>query len=584
MSETTNLKLPFIEAAQAQKHVTHNEALRILDAVIQIAVIDVRAVPPPAPKEGDRHIVAAGAEGAWEGHDSALAAFEDNTWRFIVPRPGWCAWSMADAALLVFDGNEWRAQAGALPEPESLPRLGVNTEADADNLLAVKSNAALIAAIAEADDGTGDVRLQLSKESGGGTASVFFSDSYSGRAEFGLIGGNVFRLKVSSDGTAWQDALSVDPVRGVAATPLDALAHGGLQINGAMDISQQRGDASVTLAASSTLQSTYTVDGVKAVYRGSFVAVAQQATSPFPGTAKALRIGIATAQPALGANDELSVVLPIEGTRAARLAFGTADAAPLSLGFWFSAHRPGTYSGAIRNGANDRSFPFTFTVAEPDTRQWISLSGPNAIAGDVAGTWAKDVTLGLSVTICLAGGPSRLGAAGAWSAVDWSGASGTANGVAATSDEFYIGNVIVLPGLYLPTRERAAFVLRTPDAELAACQRYYWKNVSVTGGEMLTVLQCFSATGAFGYVSDHPVIMRAAPAIAMSAAADFQFFVSSGSGIAMTSLPASNTWRADPRGFGQYSGFVTAGGLTAGHATVMTYRQVGGFIAADARL
>jgi len=584
MSETTNLKLPFIEAAQAQKHVTHNEALRILDAVIQIAVIDVRAMPPSAPEEGDRHIVAAGAEGAWEGHDNALAAFEDNTWRLVAPRPGWCAWSMADAALLVFDGTGWGAQAGASSEVENLARLGVNTEADADNLLAVKSNAALIAAIAEADDGTGDVRLQLSKESSTGTASVFFSDSYSGRAEFGLIGGNVFRLKVSSDGTAWQDALSVDPARSVAAVPLDALAQGGLQINGAMEISQQRGDTAVTLAASSSLQSAYTVDGVKAVYRGSFVAVAQQATSPFPGTAKALRIGIATAQPTLGAGDELSIVLPIEGTRAARLAFGTADAAPLSLGFWFSAHRPGTYSGAIRNGANNRSFPFTFTVDEPDTRQWISLSGPNAIAGDVAGTWARDNALGLSVVICLAGGASRLGTAGAWSAADRSGASGTANGVAATSDEFYIGNVIVLPGLYLPTQERAAFALRTADAELAACQRYYWKNVSVTGGEMLAVLQCFSATGAFGYVSDHPVIMRAAPAIAMSAAADFQFFVSSGSGIAMASLPASNTWRADPRGFGQYSGFVTAGGLTAGHATVMTYRQIGGFIAADARL
>ncbi|MGB3272573.1 MAG: DUF2793 domain-containing protein, partial [Xanthobacteraceae bacterium] len=532
MTETTNLKLPFIEAAQAQKHVTHNEALRILDAVIHLAVIDERAVPPAVPQEGDRHIVAAGAEDAWAGHDHELAAFEDGAWRFVVPCAGWCAWSAADDAQLVFTGATWRG----LRALDNVPQLGVNTEADAGNLLAVKSNAALIAAIAEADGGTGDVRLQLSKESEAGTASVFFSDGYVGRAEFGLIGGNVFRLKVSPDGAVWRDALSVDPQSGVAAMPLDALAHGGLQINGAMEISQQHGEVAMTLAASSALQSVYTVDGVKAVYRGSFVAVAQQATSPFPGTIKALRIGVTAAQPTLGADDELSVVLPIEGVRAARLGFGTPDAAPLSLGFWFSAHRPGSYSGAIRNGAQDRSFPFTFTVSEADTRQWISLSGVNAISGDVAGSWAKDTGLGLTVTLCLAGGASRLGAAGAWGAADRSGASGTTNGVTATSDEFYIGNVIVLPGLYLPTRERAAFALRTADTELAACQRYYWKNVSVTGGETLAILQCYSATQAFGYMFDHPVTMRAAPSIATSAPGDFQLFTATGTGITVTAM------------------------------------------------
>ncbi len=578
MSETTNLKLPFIEAAQAQKHVTHNEALRILDAVIQIAVIDMRAAPPPAPEEGDRHIVAVGAEDEWQGHDNALAAFEDNAWRFVVPHAGWLAWSVADEALLVFDGATWGAQAGGASEPDNLPRLGVNTEADADNLLAVKSNAALIAAIAEADGGTGDVRLQLSKESGAGTASVFFSDSYAGRAEFGLIGGNVFRLKVSSDGAAWQDAFSVDAARGVAAMPLDALAHGGLQINGAMEISQQRGDAAVTLTASSTLQSTYTVDGVKAVYRGSFVAVAQQATSPFPGTAKALRIGVATAQPTLGANDELSIVLPVEGRRAARLGFGNTDAAPVSLGFWFSAHRPGTYSGSIRNGANSRSFPFTFTVAEPDARQWISLSGPNAIAGDVAGSWAKDNALGLSVTICLAGGASRLGSAGAWSAADRSGASGSTNGVAATSDEFYIGNVIVLPGLYLPTPERAAFALPPPDRELAACGRYLQLRRAYFVNDALAQLQALSATQAFGSLWSFPVEMRASPVLTVSAYGHLAVC----SATAVTQTVTSATFNTSPVNVKAL--LSTASGLVSGNAAVVLFTSADGVLMADARL
>ena len=65
MSDTPRLRLPLIAAAQAQKHVTHNEALRLLYALVQLAVIDrATAAPPAAPTEGDCHIVAAGATGA----------------------------------------------------------------------------------------------------------------------------------------------------------------------------------------------------------------------------------------------------------------------------------------------------------------------------------------------------------------------------------------------------------------------------------------------------------------------------------------------------------------------------------------
>ena len=68
MTETTHLGLPYLAAAQAQKHVTHNEALSRLDAVVQLAVIDTTlTVPPGSPAEGDRYIVADGATGAWAG-------------------------------------------------------------------------------------------------------------------------------------------------------------------------------------------------------------------------------------------------------------------------------------------------------------------------------------------------------------------------------------------------------------------------------------------------------------------------------------------------------------------------------------
>lgn len=75
---TVHLALPFIMAAQAQKHVTHNEALRVLDGVVQLSVKDRDlTAPPPSPADGDRYIVASGATGAWAGWDLNVAFWAD---------------------------------------------------------------------------------------------------------------------------------------------------------------------------------------------------------------------------------------------------------------------------------------------------------------------------------------------------------------------------------------------------------------------------------------------------------------------------------------------------------------------------
>mgnify|MGYP005606629725 CR=1 FL=1 len=84
MTDTSNLGLPCIEAAQAQKHVTHNEALRILDSLVQLAVLDRDLnVPPGAPNEGERWIVKASPAptGAWAGHGNQIAAWQDGGWQ-----------------------------------------------------------------------------------------------------------------------------------------------------------------------------------------------------------------------------------------------------------------------------------------------------------------------------------------------------------------------------------------------------------------------------------------------------------------------------------------------------------------------
>lgn len=253
MTNTVHLGMPFIEGSQAQKHVTHNEALRILDAAVQIGVLDVTLTsPPPTPAEGERHVVASGATGAWAGQADTIATYEDGAWRFLTPKLGWCLWSDADATLFVYDGAGWRDVLSMGTMSDSADLLGINTTASSPNLLAIRSNAMLLKAIEVADGGTGDARLQISKGSSTKVASVVFSDAFSGRAEFGLVGSDAFKLKVSNDGTTFVEALNIDQSSGNVTFPR------GFALTGVVSPSQitaNQNDYNPTgIAAASVLQ------------------------------------------------------------------------------------------------------------------------------------------------------------------------------------------------------------------------------------------------------------------------------------------------------------------------------------------
>jgi len=114
MDESANLKLPYIMAAQAQKHVTHNEAIRSLDALVQIGILDKDlGIPPVAPSDGDRYIPAPGATGDWSGKAGQIASFQEGAWMFYVPRAGWLAWVADENQLYIFDGAIWSTYLGS---------------------------------------------------------------------------------------------------------------------------------------------------------------------------------------------------------------------------------------------------------------------------------------------------------------------------------------------------------------------------------------------------------------------------------------------------------------------------------------
>jgi len=108
---TPNLALPYLAAAQAQKHVTVNEALDHLDGIVQLSVISSTLTAPPAtPSEGDRYIVAASATGAWAGWDGSVAHFSGGAWLRLTPKTGWIAWDQGAGGIVTYDNvNGWSA-------------------------------------------------------------------------------------------------------------------------------------------------------------------------------------------------------------------------------------------------------------------------------------------------------------------------------------------------------------------------------------------------------------------------------------------------------------------------------------------
>jgi hypothetical protein len=206
---TPNLSLPLIAAGQAQKHVTHNEGLALLDSVVQLAVLDSdRTSPPAAPTAGQRHLVASVPTGAWVGKAGAVAWWDEGAWRFLTPAAGWRVWVASTQTILVHDGVGWEDL-----KVRKADRFGVVAAADDINRLAVASAATLFT------HAGGGHQMKINKAASADTASLLFQMAWSGRAEVGLAGDDNLAVKVSADGTTWRDAIKVDSGTGAVETP-----------------------------------------------------------------------------------------------------------------------------------------------------------------------------------------------------------------------------------------------------------------------------------------------------------------------------------------------------------------------------
>ena len=94
MANKTALQLlPYLQPSQAQKHVTYNSAIQLLDVLVQTSAISRSLTTPPvSPLAGDCYIVAVGASGDWLGEDKAVAVYNGSYWDFYLPKTGWRVW------------------------------------------------------------------------------------------------------------------------------------------------------------------------------------------------------------------------------------------------------------------------------------------------------------------------------------------------------------------------------------------------------------------------------------------------------------------------------------------------------------
>ena len=214
---SARLELPYLAAGQMQKHVTLNEALTRLDALVQTAVVSrTTTAQPPTPVDGALWILPPGATGADWGSRPAgtLVRAEGGGWSAVAAPDGLVVLVVDVAELVVRHWDGWVALGRRLGEIQDLARLGVGATADSSNPFLAKLNNALWTAREAASGGNGDLRLTLNKETTGDVLSLMFQSGYGGRAELGLVGDDDLRLKVSADGSDWRDVFAVDRATG----------------------------------------------------------------------------------------------------------------------------------------------------------------------------------------------------------------------------------------------------------------------------------------------------------------------------------------------------------------------------------
>jgi hypothetical protein len=280
-------------------------------------------------------------------------------------------------------------------------------------------------------------------------------------------------------------------------------------INGDMRIDQRNAGASVTNTAGAT---TYTLDRWALYGDQASKFTVQQSSTSTTGFINSLLVTSSSSY-SVGASEIFNIQQRIEGLNCADLAWGTANAATVTMSFWVRSSLTGTFGGSIMNSAENRNYPFTYTISAANTWEQKSVT----IAGDQSGTWLTTNGIGIRIFFSIGTGSSASGTAGAWAAGAKYSATGATSVVGTNGATFYITGVQLEKGSAASAFEHLHY-----GHSLALCQRYFEKSfeVGTVPADTVGILTDRRQGVAFGstsaaYQQQYRVSKRTAPSMTL---------------------------------------------------------------------
>lgn len=113
MTTTPKFGIPDLSDQQANAETTHNDAIRLLEAMASRAVIDRDlSAPPGSPTDGDTYIVKAAGSGDWASQDNKIAVYITDAWKFITQAEGNSVYLQDENVDVLWNGSAWIAYGG----------------------------------------------------------------------------------------------------------------------------------------------------------------------------------------------------------------------------------------------------------------------------------------------------------------------------------------------------------------------------------------------------------------------------------------------------------------------------------------
>jgi hypothetical protein len=306
------------------------------------------------------------------------------------------------------------------------------------------------------------------------------------------------------DGSDWQYAAigKIGPTGPTGSEGNSYTAYRNLIINGAMQVAQR-----ATSATGVNTTGYFTADrwSVAVSAMGEYTQSVENDAPTGSGFRKSLKMLCTTADSTPAAGDAVNFRQQLEGQNLQAIRKGTTDAQQLTLSFWVQSNVTGTYIAELIDNDNTRAVSAAYTINSSNTWEKKTIVFP----ADTTGAFDNDNNNSLQVTWWLGAGTDRTSGTlqTSWaSRVNANIAVGQTNLAAATNNYWQVTGVQLEVGAV-----DTPFEFKPIDAELAQCQRYYYR---ITGGGTFTsvahIINCTSSTvGQFAFPAK--VDMRVAP-------------------------------------------------------------------------